>query len=308
MHARLLGSILLVALFLAVSGAAQTAPESDAKPISQQGLTEALRIGGLSTPELIQIIEKRGVAFQLTSEVEHSLIAAGATSPLLAAVRAHYRPPASVQPAPTTPTPAPVPLSKNEIITLLNAGAPLPRIEQIVKDRKVSFEVTPEVSRELAQAGANDKLLAAITANSPKVSPPNTAPAPAPASGPRLASMKEVHKLFIEKMDNNLDEYLRAEFSKQMPGRFVIVLNQEDADAFLVGSNQQKTGIGAVVTGRYLGLHDTATGAVSIVDKAGTVLWASEAGDRSLLLGPIKRGGPRKVADRLVHNLKKSME
>jgi len=55
-------------------------------------------------------------------------------------------------------------------------------------------------------------------------------------------------------------------------------------------------------------LHDTATGAVSIVDKAGTVLWASEAGDRSLLLGPIKRGGPRKVADRLVHNLKKSME
>jgi hypothetical protein len=55
-------------------------------------------------------------------------------------------------------------------------------------------------------------------------------------------------------------------------------------------------------------LHDVATGAISIVDKAGTVLWAGEAGDRSLLLGPVKRGGARKVADRLVHSLKKAME
>jgi hypothetical protein len=75
-----------------------------------------------------------------------------------------------------------------------------------------------------------------------------------------------------------------------------------------VGSSEQKTGTGAMVTGRYLGLHDVATGAISIVDKAGTVLWAGEAGDRSLLLGPVKRGGARKVADRLVHSLKKAME
>jgi len=48
---------------------------------------------------------------------------------------------------------------------------------------------------------------------------------------------------------------------------------------------------------------------VSLLDKSGTtVLWSSEAGDRSILFGSMKRGGPRKVADRLVSNLKKAME
>ena len=52
-----------------------------------------------------------------------------------------------------------------------------------------------------------------------------------------------------------------------------------------------------------------ATGSVSLLDKTGTtVLWSSEAGDRSLFWGSMKRGGPRKVADRLISNLKKAME
>ncbi|MFB3812801.1 MAG: hypothetical protein ACE14L_01720 [Terriglobales bacterium] len=99
---------------------------------------------------------------------------------------------------------------------------------------------------------------------------------------------------------------LRAEFSKQLPGRFVLVMNKDEAGALLIGTGEQKTDTGSVITGRYLGLHDTATGAVSIVDTAGTVLWASEAGDRSLL-GPFKRGGAREVANRLVNDLKKSL-
>jgi hypothetical protein len=181
-------------------------------------------------------------------------------------------------------------------------------VEQIVRERGVSFALTPEIVQELKVAGADEKLLAAISAVSFKPDPAGGAATPRPLNGPRLASLKEVHKLFIEKMENNLDEYLRAEFSKQMPGRFVIVLNTEEADALMVGSSEQKTGTGAVVTGRYLGLHDVATGAISIIDKSGTVLWAGEAGDRSLLLGPIKRGGARKVADRLVHSLKKALE
>ena len=56
-------------------------------------------------------------------------------------------------------------------------------------------------------------------------------------------------------------------------------------------------------------MHDTATGSVSVLDKEGkTVLWSSEAGDRSIWWGVMKRGGPRKVADRLVHNLKAAMK
>jgi hypothetical protein len=86
-------------------------------------------------------------------------------------------------------------------------------------------------------------------------------------------------------------------------------LDKNDADAILTGVNQEKKGTGAQITGRYLGLHDNATGTVSLLDKEGKViLWSDEAGDRSLLFGPMKRGGQRKVADRLISKLKKAME
>ena len=126
--------------------------------------------------------------------------------------------------------------------------------------------------------------------------------------GQTTPSLRSVGKVFIEKMDNDLDQYLRAEIVKQMKGRLIVVLDKNDADAILTGVNQEKTGTGAQSTGRYLGLHDNATGTVSLLDKEGKViLWSDEAGDRSLLFGPMKRGGQRKVADRLISKLKKAM-
>ena len=109
-------------------------------------------------------------------------------------------------------------------------------------------------------------------------------------------------------MDNNLDQYLRAEFTKQFKGSVVVVLDAKDADAILAGVSEEQKGTGAKITGRYLGLHDVATGSVSMLDKSGkTVLWSSEAGDRNLWVGAMARGGQRKVADRLVSKLKKAM-
>ena len=75
------------------------------------------------------------------------------------------------------------------------------------------------------------------------------------------------------------------------------------------GSGEHASGTGAAVTGRYLGLHDTATAAVMLTDpKEGTILWAEEAGDRSLLMGAFSPGGPRKVASRMVDRLKDAMK
>ncbi len=120
--------------------------------------------------------------------------------------------------------------------------------------------------------------------------------------------LRSVKKVFIEKMDNNLDQYLRAEFSKQIKGNVVVVLDAKDADAILAGVGEEQKGTGAKITGRYLGLHDVATGTVSLLDKEGkVVLWSDEAGDRNMWLGPMARGGQRKVADRLVNKLKKAM-
>lgn len=127
--------------------------------------------------------------------------------------------------------------------------------------------------------------------------------------GAQEPSLKGIHKLFIEKMPNDLDQYISAEITKQMNGRVMVVLDKADADAIMRGASQERTGTGAVVTGRYLGLHDNATGSISIIDKdEKLVLWAGEAGDRSLFFNIAKRGGERKVADRLVSDFKKALE
>jgi len=120
--------------------------------------------------------------------------------------------------------------------------------------------------------------------------------------------LKSVRKVYIEKMPNDLDQYLRAEFVKQFKGTVKVVLDKEDCDAIMTGVSEEEKGTGAKITGRYLGLHDIATGSVSMVDKTGKVLlWSDEAGDRSLMFSAMRRGGERKVAERLVGKLKKAL-
>jgi hypothetical protein len=122
-------------------------------------------------------------------------------------------------------------------------------------------------------------------------------------------TLRSIRRIYVDKMDNDLDQYIRAEIQKKFGGDLTVVLKPEAADAILAGVSEHQNGTRAAITGRYFGLHDTATGSVSLLDKTGTtVLWSSEAGDRSVLFGSMKRGGPRKVADRLVSNLKKAME
>jgi hypothetical protein len=127
--------------------------------------------------------------------------------------------------------------------------------------------------------------------------------------GGTAPSLKAVQKVYISPMPNDLDQYIRAEITKQLNGRIVVVLEAAEADAVMAGVADHKTGVGPAITGRWLGLHDNATGAISLVDKDGkVVMWSSEAGDRIIFWGALKRSGPRKVADRLVNNLKKAIE
>jgi hypothetical protein len=108
-------------------------------------------------------------------------------------------------------------------------------------------------------------------------------------------------------MDGNLDQYHRAEFIKQGKGRLIVVLDKAEADAVLTGTTEQKTGVGHAVTGRYLGLEDNTTAAISLVDPSGKqLLWATEASDRSMFFSLAHRGGERKVADRVVSQLLKA--
>jgi hypothetical protein len=101
---------------------------------------------------------------------------------------------------------------------------------------------------------------------------------------------------------------LRAEFNKQLKGKVIVVLKKEDADGIITGIEEETKGTGAKITGRYLGLHDTATGTISLIDKTETnILWSDEAGDRHLFFNLAHRGGERQVAQRLVNKLKSAM-
>ncbi len=130
---------------------------------------------------------------------------------------------------------------------------------------------------------------------------------PAPAPGAPHRSLKDIRKVYVDKMDNDLDQFLRAAISRKLRGDLLVARNEQEADAILTGVSHQ-TAARAAVAGRWLGLHDTAKGVVSLIDtRDKRVLWTCGAGDRSWW-GPIKGGGPRRVADRIVSDLKKALD
>lgn len=202
---------------------------------------------------------------------------------------------------------------KGLLNSLKTHGLTNAELTQIIKTRGVDFELTADKESELKAAGADADLLAAVRANfhgagtaatatggtpataSPPAAPPaSKAPAekekPAvPANAPAIASIRDVKKLYIEKMPNDLDEFIKAEISRQMPGRVLVVLRIEDADAIMKGTATERKGN------------------VTVTDVRGTAdLWVGEAGDKGLYLTKV-HGGEKKVAERLVSGLKKAM-
>jgi hypothetical protein len=119
--------------------------------------------------------------------------------------------------------------------------------------------------------------------------------------------LRDIHKVFLEKMPDDLDVYLTAEITKQFKGRLVVVLDKANADAIMRGTVIGDNGVGSRIAGRLTGA-DTALGSIALVDKNETeVLWSAQAGDRSRWIGTSKRGAS-KVAQRLVSDLKDALQ
>src|SRR5438270_761256 len=90
---RLLALMLIAAASLLLFPADSSAQAK--KPISLDGLVRAVRINGLSTDELIQQIQSRGVSFQMTPDAEAQLRSSGARPEVIEAARASYHPAAA---------------------------------------------------------------------------------------------------------------------------------------------------------------------------------------------------------------------
>jgi len=195
------------------------------------------------------------------------------------------------------PASAPVTFDVPPPQTRLPADEALP-IVQVPPHPPVTTRLPVEMPKPVAAAPASEE---------PQVAaPPATAPA-APAR-PAVRSLGDVKSIFVRKMANDLDIYLKAEISEQLAGRVSLARMEQDADAVLSGSSEELSNTGSRVTGGYLGMKDQARASVSLRSRGDRFeLWSSEAGDKSPILGALKRGGAKKVAERLIGNLKKKM-
>ena len=104
-----------------------------------------------------------------------------------------------------------------------------------------------------------------------------------------------VKKVYVEKMDNNLDQYITSEISKQFHGSLEVVLDASKADGIIKGIN--------------VGAQNTTKATIELVDPNGkVVLWSGTGGDREKVFLDLKHGGEEKVAAHLVKELKHAMQ
>ena len=124
-----------------------------------------------------------------------------------------------------------------------------------------------------------------------------------------LASLKNVKKVFIEKMDNDFDADLRVEITRQFKGSMNVVLDRTLADAVMLGvSREDRTGRGSS-TLRALGIDNMAAGTLTLVDASGKIiLWSDEAGDRAPWLSSgVLPKSKKTIAERLIKKLRKAV-
>jgi len=108
-------------------------------------------------------------------------------------------------------------------------------------------------------------------------------------------TLSNIRKVYVEPMDNHLDQYLTSEISRQFHGSLQIVTSAAQADAILKGVN--------------LGVQTTNQATVNLVDPSGkVVLWSGTAGDRDKKFLDLKHGGLESVAGHMVHSLHKAMQ
>jgi hypothetical protein len=105
-------------------------------------------------------------------------------------------------------------------------------------------------------------------------------------------------------MEGNLHSFIAAEIvKKKLP--VVVVIDEKDAEFILNGASIRGDDKWYHTV---FGGKDKNEGSVQLVSVREKVLvWAGEAGDRSLWWGSLKRGGQRKIADRIVGKMKEQL-
>lgn len=112
-------------------------------------------------------------------------------------------------------------------------------------------------------------------------------------------------RIFVSEMEGDLDKHISAKLGKKkLP--ITLVTTEQDADYIVTGvslKGDNKWYQSVLGTAK-----DKNEGSIQVIStKDRTMVWAGEAGDRSLWWGRLARGGNSKVASRLVDKMKKEL-
>ncbi len=102
------------------------------------------------------------------------------------------------------------PLSKTEVVNLLQAAVPPDQLREIVRKRGIDFQVTPETEKELHEAGATPELLQTLRELAPH--PPKTEPPPRA----EVPTAPDQALLLIEGAPKGAEIYIDDEFKGQV--------------------------------------------------------------------------------------------
>lgn len=103
-------------------------------------------------------------------------------------------------------------LSQTEVANLLQGGVPPERLEEIVRKRGIDFQVTPEIEKELRNAGATSTLLGTLRELAPPPPKPEP-PAPQPTAVPTPPAPAPLQ---IEGAPKGAEIYVDDEFKGQV--------------------------------------------------------------------------------------------
>jgi len=182
-------------------------------------------------------------------------------------------------------------LTNDSILSLVEAELSDQAILRKIRSSSCNFDISAEALAELKSQGVSTTVLEEMINIS---TPPPAIPASERASLPIGA------KFYVAPMPEGFDGFISAEILKRkLP---LTVVNDEWAADFIIAGGTNK-GVhkwyDTVFGSGYE--RDRNQGNIKVIRvKDRTIVWAGEAGDRSLWWGALKKGGQRKVADRLV--------
>jgi hypothetical protein len=210
-----------------------------------------------------------------------------------------------------------VTLTNADVLTMVRAKLPAAVIVEKINNSSCHFDTFPSVLAELKYKGVPDEVLMAMVQapvgvrpkplEEPKAELRAETKAVNNIGGVNLPDRSETPynaRFFVAPMEEGFDGLISASMlEKKLPLR--IVADESLADFIVIGGVNKgpHKWYDTVFGGGYE--RDRNQGSIRVIrvrDK--TVIWASQKGDRSIWWGSLKKGGRRKVAERLVNKMK----